>query len=640
MRSVTSCFNRAIYQKNMLRFWPIWVVYSIILAFMLPLQVLVVDNYAYNTLTENITELLWQMARYNEMGVFFGFTMGICVAMAIYSYLYTSRSACMMHALPIKRSSLFITNYLSGLSMVLLPNLIIAFLTISASVCRGVILPVPVLIWLLLWSASFVFFFSFATFCAMLTGNLFALPAFYVIFNFIIIGLLGILTPIFEIFLYGFNGIDGLAANIVQWLTPVLIFGRAILVVQSFGENGIDDILVAQNFTVLAIYFAVSIAFTLLAYWLYQRHETESAGDIVCIKIVRTIFRYSVGFCGGVSLAILTVAILGLYANRTALIIFTVLWGIVSYFVAEMLLQKSFRVFKAWKGAVLIATLILAFYSSLMFDVYGFQRVVPQSDDVTSVSLSLSTRQSNRSNNIVITDPDTIDQILALHQAIAAASDLAMSYDPTSYDTSSSNTDTSEINYLYLSYYNGNDTILSRHYRNIPIYKADLTSLGSITWALNQLVENPVFIAAELGLTMPENSTLREMEVYPLWNTETKKEESFYLKSEQFQTVLDALLLDYSEGNLPSIPLFPSEIEGYTAYATEITFYLDIPYVHRESVDVIEYDFRNRNDKSSFSVPLTSDMTHTLSALTELDIISEIQFPATRDELNTLYIRD
>ena len=41
--------------------------------------------------------------------------------MMVWSYLYSARSVGLMHALPIDRTCLFVTNTLSGLAMMLIP---------------------------------------------------------------------------------------------------------------------------------------------------------------------------------------------------------------------------------------------------------------------------------------------------------------------------------------------------------------------------------------------------------------------------------------------------------------------------------------------------------------------------------------
>ena len=40
MRSVTSCFNPALFKKNLSRFWPIWTLYGLIWIFALPINLM------------------------------------------------------------------------------------------------------------------------------------------------------------------------------------------------------------------------------------------------------------------------------------------------------------------------------------------------------------------------------------------------------------------------------------------------------------------------------------------------------------------------------------------------------------------------------------------------------------------------
>ena len=40
MGSATSCFNSTLYRKTMTRFWPLWALYGVIWAFLIPLNLL------------------------------------------------------------------------------------------------------------------------------------------------------------------------------------------------------------------------------------------------------------------------------------------------------------------------------------------------------------------------------------------------------------------------------------------------------------------------------------------------------------------------------------------------------------------------------------------------------------------------
>ena len=40
MRSVTSFFNPTLYRKNLTRFWPLWAIWTVMWAFVMPLNLL------------------------------------------------------------------------------------------------------------------------------------------------------------------------------------------------------------------------------------------------------------------------------------------------------------------------------------------------------------------------------------------------------------------------------------------------------------------------------------------------------------------------------------------------------------------------------------------------------------------------
>lgn len=132
MRSGTSFFNSTLYRKTMLRFWPLWVAYGLMWLFLLPFNLL--NNYfsmrgasvSSVELTNRLVEYARDIPNTLQFGVFVACGYGVLCAMAVFGYLYNNRSACMMHALPLRRETLFGTQYLAGLSFALLPNLVVA----------------------------------------------------------------------------------------------------------------------------------------------------------------------------------------------------------------------------------------------------------------------------------------------------------------------------------------------------------------------------------------------------------------------------------------------------------------------------------------------------------------------------------
>ena len=121
-RAAPRGFTPAVW-KNFARFWPIWSLYG-------PSGGVTAHG-QYSQQPDTLRSDRG-MARSRLCGNYLGLRSiavlrlplcsAYCAAMAVFSYLYFSRSADMIHALPLRREGLFLTNYLSGLSFLLLPN--------------------------------------------------------------------------------------------------------------------------------------------------------------------------------------------------------------------------------------------------------------------------------------------------------------------------------------------------------------------------------------------------------------------------------------------------------------------------------------------------------------------------------------
>ena len=120
MPSKRSFFNRTLFLKNLGRFWPLWGGVSLAGA-MLPLYLLLamLQRQIHWVEPLEFAERLSAAAAYLVPAFTCGYA--ILCAMAVWGYLCNSRSAGMMHALPVDRTCLFVTGVLSGLAMILIP---------------------------------------------------------------------------------------------------------------------------------------------------------------------------------------------------------------------------------------------------------------------------------------------------------------------------------------------------------------------------------------------------------------------------------------------------------------------------------------------------------------------------------------
>ena len=94
MKSKISFFNKTIFLKNVTLYWPIWVVYTLVLLVAMPfnLWLSVHDRYDITPITDErmIREIYWVLQPELYISII-AFT-ALIVGMALFSYLYKSQS--------------------------------------------------------------------------------------------------------------------------------------------------------------------------------------------------------------------------------------------------------------------------------------------------------------------------------------------------------------------------------------------------------------------------------------------------------------------------------------------------------------------------------------------------------------------
>lgn len=593
MRSGTSCFNSTLYRKTMLRFWPLWAAYGLMWLFMVPFNLL--NNYfsmrGTHTPSVELANRLVEQARdipsTLQFGVFVACGYGVLSAMAVFGYLYNSRSACMMHALPLRRETLFATQYLAGLSFALLPNLVVAGVTLAAELplvaqkCWGTSLS-SLGIWLLAQSGVNLFFFSFAAFCAMFTGHILALPAFYGIFNLLVYTLYTLIRQLLNDFFFGFSFGAGQGSELARMLTPIWSLSEAVdwdpvqETVNGMTATMGDWHLLSPG--TVAGYAVAGVVLAVLALLVYRQRQVESAGDVVSVHLVRPIFQYGVTFCSGLCLGMLTTAFFG-WKSRLALAVCVVVWAVVGYFVARMLLSKSFRVLKYWKGAaasfVVMALLCVACFA----DVMGITTWVPQASAVASVTVDCRLSfpyDSGNSTLVNVTDPQQIEKIVAMHQAIVDHRDTV--------DSSSSRYQSGDgYTWLNVTYTLTDGSVVERNYMDIPIQKSDLNQEGTVTYALSQIAQDRDMVAEMYRFDQYEQYRL--VEVYldrastRSGQTDLDTSQPYYLEgasNAQLKELWQAMRADFDAGTIGVRYLFDDEERVKNTYVTDLVFVFDV----------------------------------------------------------------
>lgn len=549
MPSKRSFFNRTLFRRNLSHSWPLWGLLSAAGA-MVPLYILLeLLNIPRRSLTFPPEE--FASALYNAVTLFApGFTAAYAIlcAMLVWGYLYNSRSIGLFHALPVDRTCLFVTNTLSGLAMLLIPYAVTGFLGCLLAVCWGFFHLTAVLNTILAVIFLSVTFFGMATLCAMLTGNIFALPALYLLLNFLSPLLESLIFNIAQQFLVGINS-EAFRFNV---LSPIVqIYSRFTARYTRFTGEG-DPTVSLHGLWVPALYALAGLGMLALAWFLYRKRHSERAGDVVAFRWLRPVFRYGVALLSGLTIGRLLYIFLweslfqkGSYADVLPLFVCVALGGLLGFYAASMLLEKSRRVFR---GSLLGAGIVCAGAAVLCLlvsvDVFGAERRVPDMDEIKSVQLEDRGIVSGPFDPEE--DPEQVEAVRAFHQALVKDRNYIRSYHP-DWDHDAGK---AFSHYVWLTYELTDGTKLTRQY-DLWFTEDRVKTAGTYDNLLEVFYQDPE--VRRCDVTIPENADISSIDVF-----------SNYLEDEVYsintndrdpqdaKTLYTALQQDADEGSIPA----------------------------------------------------------------------------------------
>lgn len=431
MRSKTLYFNGTLFRKNLSRFWPLWGGAAFLgslfpLAMLLNLMSL---TQADRPAALDFTGLYYETLNYAVPAI--SLLYAILCAMAVWSYLYNSRSVGLLHTLPIRREGLFLTNLLSGMAMMLIPYAVVGTLCLLISAAFGALDMGPYLVTVLGVAGESLFFFASATLTAMVVGNLLALPALYLLLHFLAVLLEWLFGMLVQGFLFGLESGYQISST-AAWLSPAVGLMEHVNVDRTYQEipsigGGMDEVLQSvslENSWVIGVYALAGVVLLALAWLLYRRRRSESAGDVVAVGALRPLFRYGLAalaaLVGGVALYELVWRSFRYeeYYEAAPMAVCMLIAGAIGYYAASMLLAKSLRVFRgSWKGLVLVAAGCAAVCCVLHFDLLHVEDQVPQVQETETLEFWAA---GNSYTLYGGRDDALMEQIRQLHQAIVA----------------------------------------------------------------------------------------------------------------------------------------------------------------------------------------------------------------------------
>lgn len=628
MQSKTSCFNGTLFRKNLTRFWPLWGLASFIGA-LFPLAVLLDMVHRGRTAftAAQFTQMYYEVV--SAVPVIDLVYAALC-AMAVWSYLYNARSVGLMHTLPIRREGLFLTNFLSGFSMTLIPYAVTGTLCVIVSLCGGAFDAKGLAVTVLAVLGESFFYFSSATFVAFITGNAFAMPPLYALLHFLAVLLDWLISSFAQGFIFGFSTSY---TGVVEWLSPTVYLvsrvhpdGQYTEVQQTLadGTSYTDRVLTSvdlENFWLVGVYALVGLVLAALALLLYRRRRSETAGDVVAVGWLRPVFRYGVaGLCALLGGQLLYSLFWygfqqGNYYDTLPMVVCLLAAGTIGYYGASMLLAKSLKVFRgSWKGLAVVLAGCALVCCVLHFDLLGVADRVPEAGQLQTLEVRTA------DNSYTLTpeqDGDLVEQIRAIHQAIVADKAHVQALDDSRDLTLSEEADPNTTHTgLRLTYSLNNGTRVERWYY-LPITRDRLAQPETYDHLLDQFVNSDIVKARRLHLnddfwTVSSGSLYLEA-----------RGESYDLGSREASAVLQAVGRDLASGGWGNYDWFSSSDSDSYAIYLELGF---------DGPDGEGHDW--------ISINVTPDTVETVDCLQALGLVTDRDLVTYRELYPEDYAQD
>ena len=620
MQSVTSYFNRELLRGALQRTWPLWAAYTLIWLLLLPVTLFIrlSDRHIVYSRPTLSYELL---STGLPSGVMMAAVFGIFFAMAMFAYLTNSRATNGMHAMPIRREGLFLTHYLAGLFCQVVTLLVSFALAALVTAAFGVFDGYAVGMGLLLCVLLVLFFYSFGVLCMVCVGQILAGAVFYGILNFLFVGMEVLLRSFAGNFLYGYDGRS--SAFSTAPLSPPVEIASSLSV--SYVYDGIDPIGVRVfHLGTFAAYAAAGLVLAALALLLYRKRRSEMTGNTVAIGWLRPVFKYGVALCSAFSLGQLlsyfvfeltdSTYTAGALIGTIACMIFA---GLIGYYAAEMLLKKSFRVFKtSWKGALATSAVLILIGLSFPLDLTGYQTRVPEQSDIVSATVDLY--GGNVSGSFNLSGQESIALLRDAHCAVitdkARQTEYNRRYVPFDGDTCM----------LRITYELADGTELFRSY-DLSIDEALLSDPSSPESALTKLANcTEITRARVLGGWVPDH--LEELRITGGYlncsyysDGKYSHNEEAELNAAQANSAFTALMQDCDAGSIESADLFAAEEDDCEYYLSLELWYFD-PSDSEARASATKHTGEELYN-GSFYLRVTPDMVSTLRALRGLNLI-------------------
>lgn len=575
MTSKISCFDRAVFRRALKKTAPVWILYTLY-ELLLPLRLFSFCRGVSSCTDDFLVQIEKTILGYARINAsLLPFLLGGLLAWVLFFWLFRAGTAYFYAALPVRRETLFLTNYLTGLLLCAAPALLSSLLLWAVGAGFGAAALVPAMQVFAATMLGFLLFFSFAVLVCCVVGQMAAMPIVYVILNFTFFVLEAIVRHLLFTFVYGMPySQSSTMQSFALHATPVLgLLQGGFRVATDWAErDGMYYMEYAprlEGWGYLGALAALGLVFALCAFLLLKHREMERSGDVIAVGWLRPVALYV--FTLGCAL-VLGALMAELFSSNTAdnfwyVLLFLFMGAFVGYFAGKMLLQKTIHVFRSgWLGLGACCLALLLAFGAAEFDLFGYSRYLPERSAVQAAGLT-----HYQSNGLYTTQDDAfIQDVLNLHTA-AVSEKSKQEHRRHAYQLGTDYTEQ-----FYITYRMTDGTLTERYY-SIVYSDADLEDPDSLISRFSALYNSPGSVLIRTGFDTPRT----EKNVLSCYVSSFDTGESLELTGRDAWRVYTACLDDINAGLLGAEDVSGSgstkEADNYTPLNLIFTVTTQVP---------------------------------------------------------------
>lgn len=343
---------------------------------------------------------------YNPIVLLTIFVLPVLVSILLFKYTNEEKSSSFIHGLPISKRKLYITNILTGIVMYIIPFLInlIIILLLNLGEMGKYLQFADIMKWFGVCMLYNTMFFAFATFIGTFCASKISHGILTYILMYAPIGGLAIASIIMESALFGFKGLSSNLEEFRGW--------PFIKIIEDFREMGsyyLSQTIKFETSTII-IYIASIIVMLVLGYFIYKKRKLEITKEFIAFKGIRSFVKYVATFL--VNLLSYMYFCDVFEENKIVTLLASFIITLIAYLIIEMILKKTYKVFKSIIGFIIYAVIVTIGFVILNTGAFGYETRIPKAEDVQEVDFSLS------SDTINFREKQNIENVIDFQQKL------------------------------------------------------------------------------------------------------------------------------------------------------------------------------------------------------------------------------